>query len=158
MIFRVGVSRTLSILFCVELTVCPRPVGDTRASSHARARPGLRQSSRLVNGLLVLGERQSHNPAQVTRRSLAPHAVHARSQVVVRGKSPRSLLANMPLTSCFALSRMGCVSRRSTDPRLSVRWFGFLTDKVRTLVSDFGFFLNHTFLCQRSFRSRVARW
>jgi hypothetical protein len=49
--------------------------GDTHTPSHARACPGFRQSSCLV-----------------TQRSLSRHAVHARSQVVVRGKLPRSLL------------------------------------------------------------------
>ena len=62
MIFRVGVSRALPLLFFFSwsfglLTVCFRLVGDIHASSHLRACPGFRRSSRLVNCLLVLGKR-----------------------------------------------------------------------------------------------------
>lgn len=87
MIFRVGVSLAWTLLGFGLLTVWVRLVGDAHASSHARARPRLRQSSRLVISRLVL-KGVSHGLPQVTQRSLAPHAVHAWSQTVVRGKSP----------------------------------------------------------------------
>jgi hypothetical protein len=73
-----------------------RGLSSFRGHSHTIARSCMSgvSSVKLLGKLpLLVWERDSLiTPAQVTQRSLSRHAVHARSQVVVRGKLPRSLL------------------------------------------------------------------